>query len=429
MSRKVCLLISLLALAIPAIAVAYSTSGSGSRDGRVVTYFNAVRAHDWAIEQAVRAWNRSGAQVEFVPAPRDEAELLIEGREPGMDGRAETVFRGGGPQPGDSKVSVPSPAAAKGPDARFTVALIAAHELGHVLKLNHEDSGCALMNSTIVNAAPARCSQPPAGKWRCGLVERDDIEGAVSLYGGRPRTPRRYCPKDPPKPKLPPPIEPEALSSAGAVEVSASSGDLSEVTVRWVNGSSDKIEAAVVARGEERCPRRPSGGEAKTVPAEPGFEGRATFPLEPERSCYAVWSRGRDGELSRPVTAWLDAPAGPEPPIDFLAEPALSHPLGDTGVSLAWRNGDAPGLEAVLIARARGRCPDRPPRRSQPWNEPRARPRTYQRHFDLGFYPVADARRYCYAAWSRDRFGRLSPRVTAWPERVAQEDGAIVLAE
>jgi hypothetical protein len=68
------------------------------------------------------------------------------------------------------------------------------------------------------------------------------------------------------------------------------------VTVRWLNGESDEIEAAVVARLRGRCPRRPSEGQAKAVRAEPGSEGRATFPLELERTCYAVWSRARSGD-------------------------------------------------------------------------------------------------------------------------------------
>jgi hypothetical protein len=47
---------------------------------------------------------------------------------------------------------------------------------------------------------------------------------------------------------------------------------------------------------------------------------------------------------------------------------------------------------------------------------------------DLGFYPAGGVERFCYAAWSRDRFGRLSRPVTAWPRRQVEEEGAIVLA-
>jgi hypothetical protein len=70
----------------------------------VITYFNAVPEHDWAVAQAVRTWNRSGAQIEFVEAPRREAELVIDGGAGAMDGHTETVFRSGGPQPDDAEV-------------------------------------------------------------------------------------------------------------------------------------------------------------------------------------------------------------------------------------------------------------------------------------------------------------------------------------
>jgi hypothetical protein len=142
-----------------------------------------------------------------------------------------------------------------------------------------------------------------------------------------------------------------------------------------------------------------------------------------------VWSRDRSGRLSgRPATAWLAGPEPPDPPASMVAEPTLSHAFGDTGVSLQWRNAKTEGLASVIIARAEGRCPAHPPRRSRPWNEPPARADTYQEHFDLGFYPAGNAERYCYAAWSRDRFGRLSRPVTAWPKPQVEEDGAIVLA-
>jgi Matrixin len=433
MLHKASPLLILIALLVPAGAAAYKTQGRGSDAGREITYYNAVRAHDWAVERAVQAWNESGANIEFVPASRGEAELVITGGEPGFDGRTATTFHGGGPRPGDIKVSIPSPAVARGRDARFKVALITAHELGHALRLDHEDAGCALMNSTIVDDAPARCSQPPPGKWRCGLVERDDIRGAVSLYGGEPIPPRRrFCPRVPPKRKPAPRTParaPDSLSTPEGVEVFASPVRRGRVVVRWLNGEGERVRSAVVARAAGRCPGAPSDGESKRVPAEPGSSGEATFSLERERSCYAVWSRDAGGKLSRrPATAWLEAPRAPDPPADFVAQPTLSHALGNTGVSLEWRNADSGTLAEVVIARGPGRCPATPPRRSRPWNAPPASPGAFQEHSDLTFYPAGRVERFCYAAWSRDRFGRLSAPVTAWPQPKAEEDGAIVLA-
>ena len=425
-AAKLHLVLVPLVLLAPAGAAAYSIQETGSREkGRVVTYYNTVFEHGWAVKRATRAWNRSGAQVRFVPASRDAAELLIEAGSQGLSGHASSTLRSTGPQPGDSKISIPSPSGER--DQRFSVALIAAHELGHVLGLNHEDSGCATMNSVITAAAPKNCPQPPAGQWRCGLLEKDDIEGAVALYGGSPRPARRYCPKVPKPPPPPPPQPRDPLSSAGAVEVVPDTGGSRRVTVTWLNGASDRIRQAVVARAPGRCPTRPDGPERRTVPADPGGPGRATFPLDLEPSCYAVWSRDRWGTLSRePATALYKPPAPPQPPANLVASLALSHPLGDTGVSLRWHNAEAKTIRSVLIARAKGRCPSRAPRSPRPWEAPPARPRAFQEHHDLGFYP--DAARYCYAVWSRDRFGRLSRPVTAWPRRAEHDDELIVLA-
>lgn len=438
MSAKLSLFLTLIVLLAPAGAAAYSINEGLSRgEGRVVTYYNTVPEHDWAVKRAVRAWNRSGAQVEFVPDSRGDAELVIEGGALGLSGHASTITRSSGPQAGDAKVTIPSPSGERG--QRFSVALIAAHELGHVVGLNHEDSGCATMNSTITAAAPARCRQPPAGRWRCGLLEEDDIQGAVKLHGGTPRPPRRtYCPKVPPKPRPPPPPPPEPLeppdprdplSSGGAVEVLSDPGSSRRVTVRWLNGASERVREAVVARAPGRCPAKPGGLERRTVPADPGGEGRATFPLDLVPSCYAVWSRDRSGRLSREAaTAFYEPPAAPQPPTNLVASLALSHPLGDTGVSLRWHNAEAETVRSVLIARAKGRCPGRPPRRPRPWDSPAAQPDTFQEHYDLGFYPGPDTERYCYAVWSRDRFGRLSRPATAWPRPADQDDELIILA-
>lgn len=423
--------LTLFALAAPSGAAGYAVNESLSADGRDITYFNAAPEHEWAVKQSVRGWNESGADVEFTSAPRDEAEVVIEAETQGLNGHTSATDRGDGePRPGDAQVSLPIASNSDAREQRFSVALISAHELGHVLGLDHEDGGCATMNSTITASAPVRCEQPPAGQWRCGLLEKDDVRGAVGLYGGSVDLQGpRYCPKVPPKPKAPPPPPPVPLSPAAAVLVTSEPGSSSDVTVRWLNGDSERIRSVVVARARGRCPAKPAGLERRTVDAEPGVEGRATFELELESACYAVWSRDRKGNLSSsPATAWLDGPASPATPTNLVATPALSNALGDTSVSLRWHNAEAPTLRKVLVARAKDHCPTRPPRRPRSWDAPAAQADAFQEHYDFGFYPGIDARRYCYAIWSRDRFGRLSRPATARPGVAGKEDEVIVLA-
>jgi hypothetical protein len=77
------------------------------------------------------------------------------------------------------------------------MALVVAHELGHVLGLDHEDRACATMNAYLVKRSPERCQEAPEGKWICRLLRADDVRGAVSLYGGTARPIRgpEFCTK------------------------------------------------------------------------------------------------------------------------------------------------------------------------------------------------------------------------------------------
>ena len=155
--------------------------------GGRVTYVDRTRYPE-AVRLAVRAWNSSGARIRFVKAKRPRnAQLVIE-HEQGMPcafgvasvGYAPRAYArvGGRDQDGDP---CPWP----------EVALKTAHELGHVLGLNHiGESTCATMNPTTTNGvAPTGCLAPDdeakPGRWWCRMVARPDIRGAKRLYGGK----------------------------------------------------------------------------------------------------------------------------------------------------------------------------------------------------------------------------------------------------
>ena len=66
---------------------------------------------------------------------------------------------------------------------RYTMTLVVAHELGHVLGLDHEDRFCATMNSYLVDGHPEYCLAAPAGKWICRLLRADDVRGEALPSG------------------------------------------------------------------------------------------------------------------------------------------------------------------------------------------------------------------------------------------------------
>jgi hypothetical protein len=177
--RKLLLVAGLLALGLPcARADAYRLEG-GRWATRTITYYTATPEYAWSVDAAAYAWNASGAQVQFVKTSRAHAKVLIGIRWYRHAGDAHMRKVGGAIVRAEVGVQT-------GHD-RYEMALIVAHELGHVLGLDHETATCATMNPTIGNDHTTRCPAPPARMWTCRLLQPDDVRGAVSLYGGMAR--------------------------------------------------------------------------------------------------------------------------------------------------------------------------------------------------------------------------------------------------
>jgi hypothetical protein len=175
-----------LACAFPASTSAYRLEG-GRWSTATITYYNEVPAYSWAVDTAAYAWNTSGARVRFVKSSRTNAKVLLGIRWFKVAGEAKVTRTNG--RFVNAKVGIQS-----GHD-RYTMALVIAHELGHVLGLAHEDRTCATMNTYIVDDHPEFCPAPPDGDWVCRLLRPDDVRGAVKLYGGsvRPMRGPEFC--------------------------------------------------------------------------------------------------------------------------------------------------------------------------------------------------------------------------------------------
>jgi hypothetical protein len=194
MPKPVPMLVRLAAFVAATLVAAVATPSAGSfglEGGRwpttTITYYNEVPAYSWAVDTAAYAWNTSGVRVRFLKTSRRDAKVLVGIRWFTAAGDAN-VQRANGRFTG-ARVGIQS-----GQD-RYTMALVVAHEFGHVLGLAHEDRTCATMNTYLEGNHPKHCPAPPPDKWVCRLLRADDVRGAVSLYGGtvRPIRGPEFC--------------------------------------------------------------------------------------------------------------------------------------------------------------------------------------------------------------------------------------------
>jgi hypothetical protein len=181
-------IVTLVAIALPSPAGAYQLEG-GRWPTATITYYNEVPAYAWAVDTAAYAWNTSGARVQFVRSSRRNARVLVGIRWYKIAGDANIQRTNG--RFTSAKVGIQT-----GQD-RYTMALVVAHELGHVLGLDHEDRICATMNSHLAGSHTEHCAAAPEGMWVCRLLRADDVRGAVRLYGGTARSIRgpEFCNK------------------------------------------------------------------------------------------------------------------------------------------------------------------------------------------------------------------------------------------
>jgi hypothetical protein len=174
--RKLGVFVGLLALAFPCgRADAYHLEG-GRWTTRTITYYTETPAYSWSVDTAAYAWNSSGAQIQFVKSSRANAKVLVGIRWYRHAGDA-TMHRVGG-------AIVRAEVGIQTGHDRYEMALIVAHEFGHVLGLDHQTGVCATMNPSVGDDHTTSCPAPPAGMWTCRLLQPDDVRGAVSLYGG-----------------------------------------------------------------------------------------------------------------------------------------------------------------------------------------------------------------------------------------------------
>jgi hypothetical protein len=277
---------------------------------RRITYFNAAPANKGAVRKAVRAWNRSGTRLRFVRTSRRKARVLIRywpspSCVPGGVTSTSYDQRTGRAVRAVVRISRPDPLNAA--CSRWALTLVTAHELGHALGLDHETRRCALMNPTLANISPQLCRPAlPPWQWRCRVLERDDVRGAVRIYGGRAKRRRRaVCDL------FKAPDAPGSLTAAPDGTGALALGFTRPATRRPPPHVPAGAGSFIAVTRLNTCPASPDQAQtgfesAWTVP-DGGVQTTRIAPPAPGRVCVAVWSRDGVGRLSpAPATTFVD---------------------------------------------------------------------------------------------------------------------------
>jgi hypothetical protein len=196
----------LLAL-IPAIVLAAllwqvlpvsASSGPQAWDHGVVRYFDASGMHR-AVATAAARWNTSGARVHLqqVYSPR-EADVVLEvddRRLYGLCGHDCLGYTTSIGRPAKRPTTVLLAGELRGNPRPLSV-WVAAHELGHVLGLQHHDGrACSLMSAHAfdTNCAPSLAAKPATVNQLACVPAPADVYAAARLYGGEPATIDARC--------------------------------------------------------------------------------------------------------------------------------------------------------------------------------------------------------------------------------------------
>ncbi len=265
------------------------------------------------MRAAVRTWNASGVRIRFKAASRGRAQVRIaSGGRRGCFGFAQIGYASG--RRANVRLGAGCPYVS-------SMTGIVAHELGHILGLMHEDRRCAAMNTVL----DAHCGLQPAFEYRCRLLERDDVRGAVTRYGGRvrPVRPDPYCPSF----AAPQPPAIRTIASTGG---SIDAGVAIAEPQRLVADAGPVIFAELlVYRYADACP--PDAGAGEPYRRSYADYGTRTTSLdvmpEPGTWCYAVAVGDTTGRRSPFATAAVVVPEPAPEPLPLVPEPLPLVPL------------------------------------------------------------------------------------------------------
>ena len=154
-------------------------------DFSIITYYD-VSAFRWSVARGARAWNAARTGYFFLRVSRrNQAAVIVSGRRSPAklcDAHTDPGF----PPYEDFAKEFPRRVKLRGRCDRKLMVLVAAHELGHVLGLDHDDRHCAVMNVRQGKggrfSTPTGCPDLPRREYWRRPVRPDDIRGVKELY-------------------------------------------------------------------------------------------------------------------------------------------------------------------------------------------------------------------------------------------------------
>ena len=264
------------------VAPAAAYNAPGPRwPGKTIRYYDTLpRSFGWSVKAAAKAWNKSGAKVRF-------KEVTKRGRAQVVVGFGDTHGSAGYASIGKQSGAYVHLVRQKlDRDQYANMGRLIAHEFGHVLGLDHvPPGGCKLMDA----AWPTDCRVPrESWQYHCRWLARDDIRGAVRLYGGKVRLSKLFCAREAAPPQL------LDVAFTGGTPV----GTPLEITWREPKGVKPQSMVYVNAYEAGRC-RGDSDALMLSADSVPVASGRwvdtSRVADVPGTYCYEVQVQGRYG--------------------------------------------------------------------------------------------------------------------------------------